>query len=123
MEEALLSFNDKQNQIIYYMQYLKDMPGHEIVPGYTGRFVHGEKGTLSFVDIVKGSRLAEHQHMHEQITYILEGELEMVIGNETFIFKAGSVHVIPPNTPHSAYALTDCRVIDAFSPVREDYKF
>jgi quercetin dioxygenase-like cupin family protein len=105
------------------MQYLKDIPGHEIVPGYTGRFVHGEHGTLSFVDIKRGSRLSQHQHVHEQITHILEGELEMVIGDETFVFKAGSVHVIPSNMPHSAYALTDCKVIDAFTPVREDYRF
>lgn len=105
------------------MQNLQEMQGYEIVPGYTGRFVHGEHGTLSFVDIRKGSRLNQHQHVHEQITHILEGELEMVIGNETFHFKAGSVHVIPSNVPHSAYALTDCKVIDAFTPVREDYKF
>ena len=105
------------------MQYLKDIPGHEIVPGYMGRFVHGANGTLSFVDIKKGSRLQQHQHVHEQITHILEGELEMVIGDKKFLLKAGAVYVIPSNIPHSAYALTDCKVIDAFTPVREDYKF
>ena len=105
------------------MQFLKDMPGHEIVPGFTGRFVHGKQGTLSFVDIKKGSRLPEHHHIHEQISHVVEGEIEMVIGNETIILKAGSVHVIPSNMPHSAYALTDCKVIDAFTPVRDDYKF
>lgn len=105
------------------MEYLQDMPGHDIVPGYTGRFVHGKEITLSFVSITKGSRLPEHKHLHEQVTHILEGELEMTIGSETYILKPGAVHVIPSNTPHSAYAHTDVKVIDAFSPVREDYKF
>jgi hypothetical protein len=31
-------------------------------------------------------------------------------------------HIIPSDTPHSAVALTDCKVIDTFSPTRDDYK-
>jgi quercetin dioxygenase-like cupin family protein len=34
----------------------------------------------------------------------------------------GSVLVIPPNVPHAARALRSCRVLDVFSPVREDYR-
>ena len=64
-----------------------------------------------------------HHHMHEQITHILEGELKMQIGGEEFLLNGGSVYVIPSNTPHSAIAKTDCKVIDAFSPVRDDYRF
>jgi quercetin dioxygenase-like cupin family protein len=104
------------------MQHLDNVKGKEIVPGIYGRFVHGDKITLSFVDIKKGSRLPEHQHPHEQVTYILEGELDMVIGGVQMLLTPGTVHVIPGNTPHSAYAITDCRVLDAFSPVREDYR-
>jgi len=105
------------------MQKLTDIPGKEFIPGFIGRFVHGAQSTLSFVEIKKGSRLPEHRHMQEQITHIVEGELEMIIGAEKYLFTAGTVHVIPSNMPHSAYALTDCKVIDAFSPARDDYKF
>lgn len=104
------------------MLHLDNIKGKEIVPGYFGRFVHGEKITLSIVDIKKGSPLPEHRHPHEQVTFILEGELEMIIGGEKMVLTAGTSHVIPGNTPHSAIALTDCRVLDAFSPVREDYR-
>ena len=62
-----------------------------------------------------------HQHVQEQITYIIEGELDMVIGGEACLLKSGMYHVIPSNMPHSAAANTDCRLIDAFSPVLEDY--
>ena len=103
------------------MQHLKDVKGKEICPGLYGRFVHGKTMTLSFVDITKGNRLTEHSHPHEQITYILQGELEMTIGGEKMLMTPGTVHVIPGNVPHSAVALTDCKVIDAFHPVREDY--
>jgi len=63
-----------------------------------------------------------HQHIHEQITYIIEGQLDMVIDGQPCLLTAGMYHVIPSNTPHSAIARTNCKVIDAFSPVREDYK-
>lgn len=103
------------------MQHISTVKGKEIVPGLYGRFVHGETMTLSFVDIQKGSQLPEHSHPHEQITYILEGELEMNIGGEKMLLTAGMVHVIPGNMPHSAYAHTFVKVLDAFHPVREDY--
>jgi quercetin dioxygenase-like cupin family protein len=104
------------------MEFLEDIKPREFLPGFQGRFVHGTSSTLSYVTITKGSRLPTHQHMHEQITHIVEGELEMIIGEESFLFTPGSVHVIPGNTPHSAFARTDCKVLDFFSPARDDYR-
>ena len=104
------------------MQHLNDVKGKVIVPGLYGRFVHGDKITLSFVDIEQGAVLPEHSHPHEQITFIMEGELEMVIGGEKMLLTPGMVHVIPSNTPHNAIAIEDTVAIDTFSPVREDYK-
>jgi quercetin dioxygenase-like cupin family protein len=46
----------------------------------------------------------------------------MQIGDEEVILESGHVKVIPSNTPHAAVALTDCKLIDVFSPVREDYR-
>jgi len=105
------------------MPFVNDIAPKEFIPGFFGRFVHGAAGTFASVTITKGSRLPTHQHMHEQITHIVEGELEMIIGDEKFLFTPGSYYVIPGNVPHSAFALTDCRVIDFFSPARDDYKF
>ena len=104
------------------MKPIKDIPSKEVVPGITGYYAHGDKQTFGFVEIKKGSALPEHHHVHEQITYIIEGQLNMVIGGEPCPLTAGMFHVIPSNTPHSAIAITDCKVIDVFSPVREDYK-
>jgi quercetin dioxygenase-like cupin family protein len=104
------------------MKAIKSIPPKQVVTGITGYYAHGDKQTFGFVEIKKGSVLPEHHHVHEQITYIIEGQLDMVIGGEQHSLTAGMFHVIPSNTPHSAIAITDCKVIDAFSPVREDYK-
>jgi quercetin dioxygenase-like cupin family protein len=104
------------------MQNISDIPAKEIRPGFFGKMVHGDASTIAFWEITKGSTLSEHHHVHEQITYIIEGQLEMVIGGKKYLLTPGMVHVISSNVPHSALALTDCRVIDSFAPSRDDYR-
>ena len=58
---------------------------------------------------------------NEQVVNVLAGELELCIDGETEILSAGSVAVIPANSVHSGQALSDCRVIDTFSPVRTEF--
>jgi quercetin dioxygenase-like cupin family protein len=104
------------------MQPIKDIPAKQLMPGITGYYAHGSSMTFGYIEIKKGTKMAEHSHPHEQITYIIEGQLEMLIGGEKKLLTEGSVHVIPSNILHGAFAVTDCKIIDVFNPVREDYK-
>ena len=103
------------------MLSIRNIKPKELVPGITGYYAHGNSMTFGYVELKAGSSIPMHQHVHEQITYITDGELDMVIGGESCLLTSGMYHVIPSDTPHSAIAKTDCKVIDAFSPVREDY--
>ena len=104
------------------MQPIKNIPAKALMPGITGYYAHGENMTFGLVELKAGSSVPMHQHIHEQTTYIIEGQLDMVIGGVACSLTPGMYHVIPSNTPHSAIAKSDCKVIDVFSPVREDYK-
>jgi quercetin dioxygenase-like cupin family protein len=104
------------------MENIESITVREIRPGFFGKFIHGDKGTVTIWEIKKGSELITHQHVHEQITYIIEGELEMIIGGVKYLFTAGMTHVIPSDVPHSAIAFTDVKAIDFFSPARDDYR-
>lgn len=104
------------------MSLIKNIPPKELVAGITGHYAHGSSLTFGYVEIKAGSDLPAHQHVHEQITYLIEGQLDMLIGGKPYSLTAGMYHVIPPNTPHSAIARTDCKAIDVFCPVREDYR-
>jgi quercetin dioxygenase-like cupin family protein len=104
------------------MKHLNDIPPRELVPGITGRYIHGASTTLGYVQIKAGSTLPLHHHVHEQITFIVNGELEMTISGETVLLSTGHVHVIPSNTPHAAIAKVDCTLIDVFSPSRDEYR-
>ena len=104
------------------MQQIKNIKSKELVPGITGYYAHGTNMSFGYVEIKEGSILPEHRHIHEQITFIIEGQLDMVIDGKPCSLTTGMYYVIPPNTPHSAVAKTACKVIDAFNPVREDYR-
>jgi len=104
------------------MLHVDNIEARELRPGFFGKFIHGDKGSVTVWDIKKGSVLQTHHHVHEQITYVIEGQLQMNIGGEDYLFTAGMTHVIPSNVPHAAVALTDVKVIDFFSPARDDYR-
>ena len=101
---------------------INDLPLKELVPGFDAQLLHMNGMSVAHVQIKAGSILPEHFHVHEQVTNVISGELEMTVGGEKRVCKAGMSVCIPSNVPHSAIALTDCKVIDVFSPVREDYK-
>ncbi len=104
------------------MQPIKNISAKVLVPGVTGHYAHGEKHTMGLVELEKGSIVPLHSHPHEQITFILEGQLDMNIGGKEYSLTAGTYHIIHSNVAHSATAVTDCKLIDTFSPVREEYK-
>ena len=89
--------------------------------GITGPLAHSEKLTFGYFTLEKGAVAKEHQHPHEQWTHVLSGDLEFTLGGEKKILKSGMAAYIPSNTPHSAFAITECKVIDCFLPVREDF--
>lgn len=101
---------------------LDELPVRELFPGLRARLVHSDRVTHSWVDVDAGATFPEHQHPHEQIVSVLEGELEIVVDGQTHRLTPGMVYVIPPNVKHSGRGVTKCRVLDTFAPVRDDYK-
>jgi len=94
----------------------------EPVPGCRVRFVHSAHMTLAYWNIEAGAGVPEHSHPHEQIVNVLEGEFDLVMDGKPYALSSGRVLVIPSGVPHSGRAATDCRILDAFYPVREDYR-
>jgi quercetin dioxygenase-like cupin family protein len=101
---------------------LSDLDVKEIFPGLRARIVHTDRTSQSWVDIDEGATFPEHHHPHEQTVNVLAGTLELTIDGETLVLTPGSVFVIPPHAPHSGRALERCRVLDVFSPARDDYR-
>ena len=101
---------------------LAEIKEKEIFPGLKGKFVHGDKISWVFWDVKKGSVVEKHNHIHEQIMHVVEGEFEFTLDRKTKKYSNGDVVVIPSNIPHSGKALTNCKLMDVFSPVRAEYR-
>ncbi len=101
---------------------IKNLKQREIIPGFNGKFVNGENITWAFWDIKKDSSIPDHFHVHEQIMHVISGDFEFTINGLTSVFSEGDTIVIPSNIPHRGKALTNCKIMDVFSPKREEYK-
>ncbi|WP_309148934.1 cupin domain-containing protein [Arenibacter sp. ARW7G5Y1] len=52
----------------------------------------------------------------------MEGNFEFTLDGITKIYEPGDLVIIPPHVSHSGVALTPCKLLDVFSPTREEYK-
>ncbi|TNG93226.1 cupin domain-containing protein [Pasteurellaceae bacterium USgator11] len=73
--------------------------------------VHFEQGAVG----------AMHRHPHEQLTYVLCGEFEFTIGEQTQIVTAGDVLYKQPNIMHGCRCLQAGVLLDNFTPMRKDF--
>lgn len=93
----------------------------QITPLLTRRYISSERITLARFSLKQGCLVQSHSHENEQLTTVVSGTLKLMLAGEEVIVRSGETVCIPPNTPHSAEALDDCDVLDAFSPVRSDW--
>ena len=101
---------------------LKDIEAREIMPGFHGKLIHSASMTFAYWEIDANTPLVEHSHPHEQVVNMLAGQFEIVVDGESRILSPGDVVVIPSHAIHTGKALTDCKILDVFQPVREDYR-
>ena len=99
----------------------EDLRNKEISPGIKIKVISGEKLMLSFVEISEGAGMLQHSHPYEQAGIVLEGEIEIVIGTESRRLEHGQSYFIPANVPHMLRPGKQARILDVFSPPREDY--
>ena len=102
---------------------LEQLDSKDLVDGVTLQAVWGERIMMSRVSIESGAEVPLHDHPHEQAGMLLEGVMEMTIGDETRELGPGDSYVIPGGVMHSATAVGGpVVVLDIFSPPREEYK-
>ena len=110
-----------------HMQHFCDVEDREIkeiAPGIRIRTFWGDQMLISIADLDANATLPTHSHPHEQAGTVISGELELTIGGETHRLKPGRPFIIPGGVEHSGRAGdTPARVMDVFSPVRQDYQY
>lgn len=82
---------------------------------------YNDKLFLAEHDMVKGWVGAMHSHPHEQIVYVVHGHLKVTCQGKTVHIRTGDTFVVRGGVEHGASAIEDSRVVDVFTPCREDY--
>lgn len=100
----------------------------EMTPLIGRRLIYTEKQMLAHVYLKQGALVPAHDHINEQLTYIISGALRFWIGEhadnpgDTYTdVRAGEVLVIPSGVRHRAEALEDTLDVDIFNPPRQDW--
>ncbi len=97
-------------------------PTIEICPGITRRTVaHGQTMYQMIATLADGSRMPPHQHPQEQIVHILEGRMRLIVEGVAHELSQGDSFYLASNIPHGVETLAPTRVLDTFSPPRNDY--
>ncbi len=86
---------------------------------------HTEHLMMAVIDFTDGPTEHSdppHHHVHEQITYVAQGEINFFLDGRPHKLTAGDMVTVPPNVPHAVQLLSaHVRLVDTFSPVRDDF--
>jgi quercetin dioxygenase-like cupin family protein len=96
-----------------------------IAPGRTRYLAFTETLMMVVIDFHDGPTSEPdppHSHPHEQISYVVSGEINLFLDNKLTRLGQGDMFTVPPNLPHSVQLLTShVRIVDTFTPIRKDF--
>lgn len=94
-------------------------PGRERYLGYTDKLM---MVVIDFHDGPASEPDPPHSHPHEQVSYVVTGELVVHIGEESKKLGPGDIFTVPPGIPHTVRLLSKhVRLVDTFTPIRDEF--
>jgi len=69
----------------------------------------------------EGAIGALHSHPHVQASYVADGPFEETIDASMTVLSQGGSFIVPSNVVHGVKALTAGRLVDCFTPRRDDF--
>ena len=97
-------------------------PSIEICPGITRRTIASGRLMYQMIAHLEAdSRMPEHRHPQEQIVHILEGRMRLIVDGMPHELSTGDSFYLASNIPHGVETIEQTRVLDTFSPPRDEY--
>jgi quercetin dioxygenase-like cupin family protein len=83
----------------------------------------GQGATVALHRLMPGHTPSPHKHPHEQIVYIMAGQIRFHVGAEHTLLGPGGLLVVPPDTMHWGEVVGNEPVLnlDVFTPARPEY--
>ena len=101
----------------------RNVPARDLGGGVERKVLSYSKNLMACeLTFEKGAVGAPHSHPHEQIGYIISGKLVyQEEGCEDKILGTGDTYYVAPNVVHGVQILEDTKLLDIFTPMREDF--
>jgi unsaturated pyranuronate lyase len=97
-----------------------NLPVIDIAAGLTLRPLLADGLMLSFARYEPGAQAPRHAHVEDQVLVMLEGKLEVQVGDEVRLLTVGQAALIPSWVPHRVSAVDGPAFqLDIFSPPRQ----
>ena len=90
----------------------------DTLPGASAAYFQTAHSTIAYTELKTGAVIPMHNHMNEAVDIVLDGVLEMQIGETKAMMQRGMMSFVPSNVMHSARAMTDCKVVTVLHPQR-----
>ena len=68
-------------------------------------------GNITLFAFDKDEVLTEHTSPFEAVVYIIDGEMEIIIGGNPFNVKTGEILIMPANIPHGLRATVKSKML------------
>jgi quercetin dioxygenase-like cupin family protein len=82
---------------------------------------HPDLMVVAFTFKAKGATGALHNHPHVQSTFVESGKFRFTMDGKSFEVGPGDSFVIPSNAVHGCVCLETGRLVDCFTPRRDDF--
>ena len=100
----------------------KGNPWIPICPGIERQTLTSGKTMYQMLATLEpGSKMPAHQHPQEQIVHVLSGRMKLIVDGMPHEMKAGDSYYLASNVPHGVETIEETRVLDTFSPPRDEY--
>lgn len=96
-----------------------------IAPGRTRYMAQTDHLMMAVIDFSDGPTAEPdppHSHPHEQVSYVVAGEVIFFLDGQPTRLGPGDMFTVPPDVPHAIQLLSArVRLVDTFHPIREDF--
>lgn len=103
----------------------RDVPWERLPDGARRKVLFGEELTFVLLEAPGPTPgpIPLHSHPNEQITHVIDGDIDVRVGDEARRIAKGGFFRVAPNVPHGIRIRSpSVRLVDVFTPPREDFR-